>query len=918
MARVQEIKRYSFWERWPVKMKGYTFIDRKGTFKLMNPEKNSYCYFPLANEAGVMSSVTPLLNGDCKMGQNTFLLTPVSSEDLHNNKSSRNFWLHIEGKGAWSATGVSAGQQAKLFSADKEETELEAGIMSHKLTRVSKDMGIKSELTSFVPATRDTVELMKVTITNIGDKAVTFLPTAAIPLYGRSADNLRDHRHVTSLLHRISTTDYSVVVNPTLTFDERGHKKNTVTYGVAGATAEGEKPVGYFPIVEDYIGEGGSFEIPEAIMSRRTPDVMTGAHFEGYEALGGIAFSETTLEAGASKSFILALGFSTDEASFDQMSVKYLNEKAFDEALTSTKAYWDKKINVAYKTSDTQFDNWMYWVNFQPMLRRIYGCSFLPHHDYGKGGRGWRDLWQDCLALLVMDPSGVRQMLLDNFGGVRIDGTNATIIGTKQGEFIADRNNITRVWMDHGAWPFLTTKLYIEQSGDVKFLLEEQNYFKDPQTERGTAKDEAWSQAQGNHLMTEKKVAYQGTILEHLLVQHLTAFYDVGEHNNLRLHGADWNDALDMASEKGESVAFTALYAGNMLHIAELLEVLMKKEHQETVLVAEELQMLLAEKTAVYDSIAKKQAILDAYCKKVRSAVSGKKVEVGIETLIKDLQDKANWMIAHIRSSEWITDQAGYSWYNGYYDNHGDRVEGDHEKGTRMMLTGQVFAIMNEIATKEQVADIVKAADQYLYDEAVGGYKLNTDFKEVKTDLGRMFGFAYGHKENGAVFCHMATMYANALYQRGFIKEGFKVINTLYTHCDDFEKSRIYPGVPEYINSKGRGMYHYLTGTASWLMLTVITEMFGVKGRLGELCFEPKLVKEQFDEEGAASIELVFADRKLRVTYHNPNHKEAGEYRVGEVKLNNELYGHLTGSIRREDIEKLDAAAEHNMDIVLE
>ena len=46
-----------------------------------------------------------------------------------------------------------------------------------------------------------------------------------------------------------------------------------------------------------------------------------------------------------------------------------------------------------------------------------------------------------------------------------------------------------------------------------------------------------------------------------------------------------------------------------------------------------------------------------------------------------------------------------------------------------------------------------------------GGYRLNTDFKEEKFDLGRMFGFAYGEKENGAVFSHMAVMYANALYK---------------------------------------------------------------------------------------------------------------------------------------------------------
>ena len=60
------------------------------------------------------------------------------------------------------------------------------------------------------------------------------------------------------------------------------------------------------------------------------------------------------------------------------------------------------------------------------------------------------------LALLIMEPSKVRQMIIDNYGGVRIDGTNATIIGSGQGEFIADRNNITRVWMDHSFWPFVT------------------------------------------------------------------------------------------------------------------------------------------------------------------------------------------------------------------------------------------------------------------------------------------------------------------------------------------------------------------------------------------------------------------------------------------------------------------------------
>ena len=66
------------------------FIDKLGTFTLDDPDLTSYMYFPLANEAGMMSAITPDLSGDIKLDQNSFLLEPVSCDNLHNNKSSRN------------------------------------------------------------------------------------------------------------------------------------------------------------------------------------------------------------------------------------------------------------------------------------------------------------------------------------------------------------------------------------------------------------------------------------------------------------------------------------------------------------------------------------------------------------------------------------------------------------------------------------------------------------------------------------------------------------------------------------------------------------------------------------------------------------------------------------------------------------
>lgn len=898
-------------------MAGYDFIDERGTFQLKNPELNSYLYFPIANERGVMSSVTPTLGGDSKMGQNTFLLSPVSSEDLHNNKSTRNFWCHVKGKAPWSATGCSVVQETKLFTTQKEVTTLEAGIMWHKVTRVSEEYGLTSEIISFVPYSKESVEIMMVTLKSNSEDVIHITPTAAIPIYGRSADNIRDHRNVTSMLHRIITTRNGVVVNPTLTFDERGHRKNTVMYGVFGVEDDGSEPVGFYPCAQDFIGEGGSFEHPRAILEQYTP-VEVGYEINGYEAMGGIRFQELQIAPSKEKTYIILLGYGASIEELEGYVKIFSTKKECLKSLEATKKYWEDKINITYKTGDKNFDSFMHWVNFQPMLRRIYGCSFLPHHDYGRGGRGWRDLWQDCLALLMMNPSGVKDMLISNFGGVRVDGTNATIIGMNQGEFIADRNNITRVWMDHGVWPFLTTRLYIMQSGDLDILLKEVCYFKDPQAVRGEEKDVLWKTEDGNHVKTQDGIDYQGTILEHMLIQHLAAFYDVGEHNHMRLRGADWNDALDMAKERGESVAFTSIYGSNLEQMADfILEI--NKTGTTTLSFLDEIELLLEDTKDLYDDIGMKQNILHSYCNRCKHKISGKRYTIPCVSLANNLKNKATWIRNHIRETEWITNNEGHSWYNGYYDNNGRRVEGDNEKGVRMMLTSQVFPIMSNTATTEQIRDIVSASDAYLFDETIGGYKLNTNFYEVKDDLGRMFGFAYGHKENGAVFSHMTIMYANALYQRGFVAEGFKAINSLYGHCMNFSKSRIYPGIPEYIDSKGRGLYHYLTGSASWLLLTVLTEMFGVKGRFGELNLSPKLMLEQFNDSLIAEVSLVFAERRLSIRYSNTNAKEYDNYTIGNIRINGVLYnGSAEKSIiKREDIKDLDEGKEHVIEVEL-
>ncbi len=845
-------------------MENIRFIDQQGTFSMDHPENHSYLYFPAANEKGIKSAITPNFGGDCKLDQNTFLLEPVSAENLHNNRGVRNFWVKVEDR-LWSAVGASAWQETQRFTSRQEKSTLTAGFMWQQVRRTNAELGLEADVLSFVP-TEQNVEVFSVTLANKGDLPVQITPVAAIPIYGRSADNLRDHRHVTSLLHRTETTDCGVLVKPTLSFDERGHRKNEITYFVCGMEGDGSCPAGFYPLVEDFIGEGGTLTHPRALLES-TPFVGAHQHFAGKEALGGIVFAKRTLAPGEQVRYTVLLGATAQAGEIAQWTQQLATSQQVDAAFENTKNYWNSRVNVHYHTGDDRFDRYMRWISFQPFLRRIYGCSFLPHHDYGRGGRGWRDLWQDCLSLLLLEPAGVREMIVQNFGGVRIDGTNATIIGTQPGQFIADRNGICRVWMDHGVWPWMTTKLYMDQTGDFSVLLENVPYFKDEINFRGTGRDARWTQDVLQKTQTGE--VYAGTVLEHILLEHLCAVQETGVHGHIRLRGADWNDALDMASENGESVAFTCAYAGNLEEIAQLLETLAQRGMTKAELL-EEIQLLL-------------ENAMEAFLEACAHTVSGRKCGFDTLQLAVALREKAEQIKAHIRQREWISG-GEEGWFNSYYDDHKNPVEGFFPDGVRMMLTGQVFAIMSGTATEAQISQICRAADRYLYNPQVGGYRLNTDFHEEKFDLGRMFGFAYGEKENGAVFSHMTVMYANALYRRGFVREGYRALQSLANTAMDFQTSHIYPGIPEYFNGSGRGMYHYLTGAASWYMLTFITQVFGVRGEQGILCIAPKLVREQFDRDGQAKISLRFAEKDFEIILYNPENLDYNQYSILDAR----------------------------------
>lgn len=874
----------------------WRFTDDRGAFEWRNPVNVNQLYFPICNEAGMMASVTPRLHGDATTGQHTFLRRPLVMEDLHNTRSARNFWIYTEELGAYSLTGNSARQFSQSCSgADPVQTIIRGDFLAHTLIREDDAAGVKSEITIFSPVNQDRVEIVWMRITNLSPKAFSLIATAAFPIYGRSADSLRDHNHWTSLSHRMELHESGVLIKPAMHHDESGHKPNYTTYFVLAAGGNGEKPVGQFPTVDEFIGPSGTFDWPEAVVKNLTPYSDPSYRQDGREAVGAIRFAETAVGPGQSVDFIVIEGAAEERETIPRCIERYGTSEKVRRALEQNLAYWRERVaRISFTTGDRHFDRWMHWVALQPILRKIYGNSFLPHFDYGKGGRGWRDLWQDCLALLLQDPEVMREVLIANCGGVRLDGSNATIIQKGLGEFAADRNKIARVWMDHGIWPYFTTRLYIDQTGDLEILFTETTYWKDHQIRRAKGRDHQWQPSDGLQQKTTAGEVYRGTLIEHMLVQHLTCFFNVGDHNNMKLEDADWNDLLDLANEKGESVPFTAFYGWNLITMAQLLRRYQETKRIDRIALYRELLILTGLEAPVdFESPRAKRERLGQYFDAVAHGFGGVKMEVAVDVLANELTRMGEWVLAHIREAEWLESKTGYGFFNGYYNNDGVRVDGDHADGeracpldgVRMNLTAQTFAIMSGAAADQQVIRAYQAAGAILKDPLTGGYRLTTPLGPNTWNFGRGFAVVYGEKETGATFNHMAVMFMNGLYRRGFVREGYEVFTTIYGLANG-GKAEIYPGIPEYISHEGRGKYHYLSGSASWLLMTVLTQMFGIRGEYGDLILEPKLVKEQFDAAGCAKALAFFLGRRIAVSYHNPDFLDFNAYKIGAVRVN--------------------------------
>jgi cellobiose phosphorylase len=864
--------------------------ENDGSFYVENANHLPVLYFPLMNTKGMKSFVTPELKGDVCKDFHHYLTTPTVTEEIHRNISSRNFWIKADNKDPWSATGQSVFQKSNKWDSPKDDYSISANIGAFTTKRKQNETGLEATITTFIPENDDFVELLKITVSNTGSENQTFRPTYALPMFGRSADNVRDHRQVTTMFQENFVEEYGVRIKPKIMHDESSHSVNYTNYVVLGFGEKGAKPEGIWARLHDFIGQSGSLDNPEAIYKDLKAPILTDLQLHGKEAVAGLNFKEKTLAPGEKADYIIVHGITDHTEDLDAWKEKYGDVDKVEEILEATLNFWKEKLNsVDIHTGDKHYDNWVKWIEYQVKCRQIFGNSFLPDYGYGRGGRGWRDLWQDLLSIFLVDPKSAHEEIVNCFKGIRIDGTNATIIGEQPGEFKADRNNIPRTWCDHGTWPVFVLNFYLNQTGDLDILNKEITYWKDMFINRSKMIDGNWEDEQGHSQRTSDNEIYTASIFEHLLIQQLSAFYNVSDQNILLLEGADWNDTYDMAREKGASVCFFSFYAYNFIILADILKKI-KASGVQSIAILEEITLLLdylpGQYRIDYQSPKAKRELLDKYFKSVAHSVSGNKKMVLIDDLIIDLESKSKHISAHILEQEIVKTKEGDRFFNGHYDNLENRIGGEKEDGVMMDLTSQVMPILCKIADKKMSAEVYESIKKILKDDGIPGIRLTSEFKNIDLNIGRITGFVYGYKEHGSKWVQQNIMLAYALYDIGLVAQANEIMKEVYEIANNTATAKIFPGVPSYFDNQNKGAYAYLTGSSSWYLLTLITQVFGVKGVFGDLQLEPKLSKEYFNKEGVAHISTNYGGYAIDVTYQNDKGLDYGEYGIGDVTIN--------------------------------
>ena len=214
------------------------------------------------------------------------------------------------------------------------------------------------------------------------------------------------------------------------------------------------------------------------------------------------------------------------------------------------------------------------------------------------------------------------------------------------------------------------------------------------------------------------------------------------------------------------------------------------------------------------------------------------------------------------------------------YTQEGAVIGSKHDPEAAMWLNPQSWCVISEAATKEQAEKSMETVYQQL--NTPNGIELMTPcYRQHAFDGAAMLLFNPTTKENGGIFCQAQGW---AILAEALLGHGDRAFTYFKESCPAAYNDRAeVREVEPYVHSQfieghetpqpGRAHVHWLTGTASTVMVGMVEGILGLRPTPDGLRISPA-IPAAWD---GFTMEKTFRGKRLHITVDNKAHHQGGE-----------------------------------------
>lgn len=555
----------------------------------------------------------------------------------------------------------------------------------------------------------------------------------------------------------------------------------------------------------EFLGRSGTYQFPAAL-SRLGLETRISP---GEDPCGALQV-QVELQPYESEEVIFLIGQGENRAESMALVEKYRQPDAVTAAWTNTQSFWDRLLDTIQVDTPNAAMNLILnrWLLYQSLSCRLWGRSAFYQSS---GAYGFRDQLQDVLALCAIDPGLTREQILNAARHQFEEGDVLHWWHPPSGRGVRTRFSDDLLWL-----PYVTA-IYIETTGDLSILEENQPFRTGPQLKPGE------EERYGEYPLTEQAFS----ILDHCL-RAIARGSTSGPHGLPLMGTGDWNDGMNKVGEEGR---------GESVWLAWFL----------------------------IDILNRFAGILELY----QPDTAGELCE-----LARKYRARAQEYAQHVEEAAWDG-----AWYRRAYYDDGSTLGSAEDMECQIDAIAQSWSILSKAGNPQRSRQAMQSVRSRLVRPEDRLILLFTPpFDQTPHNPGYIKGYLPGIRENGGQYTHAAiwTVWAYAALGHGEAAgQLFDLLNPIY-QADEAAKAAVYRVEPYVICADvysvepyvRRGGWTWYTGSAAWMYRLGIEGLLGIR-RAGQKLLVDPTIPSSWD---GFTVTYRLGETVYRVEVRNPQH----------------------------------------------